>query len=118
MAGLQGVGKTTTCGKLALSLKKENRKVLLVATDVYRPAAIEQLRLLGRKTAVDVFDMGTDADPVEIATRGLEKARAEGYDTVIVDTAGRLQAGSPPPLPPPPCIMCSCLSKANAGSNH
>lgn len=91
MAGLQGVGKTTTCGKLALSLKKENRKVLLVATDVYRPAAIEQLRLLGRKTAVDVFDMGTDADPVEIATRGLEKARAEGYDTVIVDTAGRLQ---------------------------
>jgi len=66
----------------------------------YRPAAIEQLRLLGRKTGVDVFDLGTDATPVEIATRGLEKARAEGFDTIIVDTAGRLQVRSPPDLPP------------------
>ena len=93
MAGLQGVGKTTACGKLALALKKQNRKVLLVATDVYRPAAIEQLQLLGKRLAVSVFDMGTSAKPVEIAQRGLEKALAEDFDTVIVDTAGRLQVG-------------------------
>lgn len=93
MAGLQGVGKTTACGKLATLLKKQNRKVLLVATDVYRPAAIEQLKLLGRKAAVSVFEMGTEAKPVDIATTALEKARAEDYDTIIVDTAGRLQAG-------------------------
>lgn len=91
MAGLQGVGKTTACGKLATLLKKQNRKVLLVATDVYRPAAIEQLRLLGKKAAVSVFDLGTDAKPVDIAKQALEKARAEDFDTIIVDTAGRLQ---------------------------
>ena len=91
MAGLQGVGKTTACGKLALALKRENRKVLLVATDVYRPAAIEQLHLLGKRAGVEVFDLGSSAKPVEIAQKGLEKARAEDFDTVIVDTAGRLQ---------------------------
>ena len=91
MAGLQGVGKTTACGKLALALKRENRKVLLVATDVYRLAAIEQLQMLGKRAGVEVFDMGSEAKPVEIAEKGLEKARKEDFDTVIVDTAGRLQ---------------------------
>ena len=91
MAGLQGVGKTTACGKLALALKRENRKVLLVATDVYRPAAIEQLQLLGKRAGVEVFDMGCNAKPLEIASQGLEKARKEDFDTIIVDTAGRLQ---------------------------
>lgn len=91
MAGLQGVGKTTACGKLALALKNENRKVLLVATDVYRPAAIEQLQLLGKRAGVEVFDMGSEAKPVDIANKGIEKARSEDFDTVIVDTAGRLQ---------------------------
>ena len=94
MAGLQGVGKTTACGKLALALKKENRKVLLVATDVYRPAAIEQLQMLGKRAGVEVFDLGSSAKPVEIAEQGLEKARKEDFDTVIVDTAGRLQVMS------------------------
>ncbi len=94
MAGLQGVGKTTACGKLALALKKENRKVLLVATDVYRPAAIEQLQMLGKRAGVEVFDLGSSAKPVEIAEQGLEKARKEDFDTVIVDTAGRLQVRS------------------------
>ena len=91
MAGLQGVGKTTACGKLANLLKKQNRKVLLVATDVYRPAAIEQLHLVGKRVGVEVFDLGTDTPPVEIAKQGLAKAKQEEYDTIIVDTAGRLQ---------------------------
>lgn len=101
MAGLQGVGKTTACGKLALALKKENRKVLLVATDVYRPAAIEQLQLLGKRCGVEVFDLGTEAKPVQIAEQGIAKARQEDFDTVIVDTAGRLQVGLGPQLPFP-----------------
>ncbi|KAI8463785.1 MAG: chloroplast SRP54 subunit of signal recognition particle [Monoraphidium minutum] len=91
LAGLQGVGKTTAAGKLALFLAKRRKKVLLVATDVYRPAAIDQLVKLGSKIDVPVYEEGTDADPVEIAARGVDKARAEGYDAVIVDTAGRLQ---------------------------
>jgi signal recognition particle subunit SRP54 len=91
MAGLQGVGKTTACGKLALLLKKRTKKVLLVATDVYRPAAIDQLVKLGVKVDVPVFELGTGVNPVEIAKQGVAKARAEGYDAVIVDTAGRLQ---------------------------
>lgn len=90
MAGLQGVGKTTACGKLALYMKNSGRKVLMVATDVYRPAAIEQLEKLGVKCDVPVFQMGTSAKPEEIAAAGVAKAQAEGYDTVIVDTAGRL----------------------------
>lgn len=91
MAGLQGVGKTTACGKLASFLTKRRNSVLLVATDVYRPAAIDQLVKLGSKIGVPVFEMGTDVSPVEIARAGIAKAKAEGIDTVIVDTAGRLQ---------------------------
>lgn len=114
LAGLQGAGKTTAAGKLALYLKERevdydaveemgeeaesmlasrlptrNRKVLLAAADVYRPAAITQLEILGESIGVDVFTMGTEADPVDIAAAALEKAKTEGYDTVLVDTAGR-----------------------------
>jgi signal recognition particle subunit SRP54 len=91
MAGLQGAGKTTATAKLALHLRKENRTTLMVATDVYRPAAIDQLVTLGKQIDVPVFEMGTDANPVEIARQGIAKARELGVDTVIVDTAGRLQ---------------------------
>ncbi|PPT06724.1 Signal recognition particle subunit Ffh SRP54 [Geitlerinema sp. FC II] len=91
MAGLQGTGKTTASAKLALHLRKQNRSSLLVATDVYRPAAIDQLKTLGQQIDVPVFEMGTDTDPVEIARLGVEKAKEENIDTVIVDTAGRLQ---------------------------
>mmetsp|Transcript_5899 Transcript_5899/g.8667 ORF Transcript_5899/g.8667 Transcript_5899/m.8667 type:complete len:586 (-) Transcript_5899:22-1779(-) len=115
LAGLQGAGKTTAAGKLALFLKEREvdydaveamgqeeasklltsrmptrkRKVLLVAADVYRPAAIKQLEILGESVGVEVFSMGTDADPVDIAVKAVEKAKAEGYDTVLIDTAGR-----------------------------
>jgi signal recognition particle subunit SRP54 len=91
MAGLQGTGKTTAAAKLALHLRKEERSTLLVATDVYRPAAIDQLLTLGKQIDVPVFQLGTDADPVEIARQGVEKAKADGINTVIIDTAGRLQ---------------------------
>lgn len=91
MAGLQGTGKTTATAKLALYLRKENRSTMLVATDVYRPAAVDQLITLGKQINVPVFELGTDANPVDIARQGVERARAEGMDTVIVDTAGRLQ---------------------------
>jgi signal recognition particle subunit SRP54 len=91
MAGLQGAGKTTATAKLALHLRKENRTCLMVATDVYRPAAIDQLVTLGKQIDVPVFELGTDANPVEIARQGIARARELGVDTVIVDTAGRLQ---------------------------
>jgi signal recognition particle subunit SRP54 len=91
MAGLQGAGKTTATAKLALHLRKENRTALMVATDVYRPAAIDQLIALGKQIDVPVFEMGTDANPVEIARQGIAQAREMGVDTVIIDTAGRLQ---------------------------
>ncbi len=91
MAGLQGTGKTTATAKLALHLRKENRSTMLVATDVYRPAAIDQLITLGKQINVPVFELGKDANPVEIARQGVEKAKAEGVNTVIIDTAGRLQ---------------------------
>ncbi len=91
MAGLQGAGKTTATAKLALHLRKENRTCLMVATDVYRPAAIDQLITLGKQIDVPVFELGTDANPVEIARQGIARARELGVDTVIVDTAGRLQ---------------------------
>ncbi len=91
MAGLQGAGKTTATAKLALHLRKENRTTLMVATDIYRPAAIDQLITLGKQIDVPVFEMGTDANPVEIARQGIAKARELGVDVVIVDTAGRLQ---------------------------
>jgi signal recognition particle subunit SRP54 len=91
MAGLQGTGKTTATAKLALHLRKQDRSCLMVATDVYRPAAIDQLVTLGKQIDVPVFEMGSDADPVEIARQGVEQAKAQGVDTVIIDTAGRLQ---------------------------
>ncbi|HLO50986.1 MAG TPA: signal recognition particle protein [Kamptonema sp.] len=91
MAGLQGTGKTTASAKLALQLRKQNRSTLLVATDIYRPAAIDQLVTLGKQIDVPVFELGKDVDPVEIARQGIDRARELGVDTVIVDTAGRLQ---------------------------
>jgi signal recognition particle subunit SRP54 len=114
LAGLQGAGKTTAAGKLALFLKereidyaqvakmseedrqknagrlpKRERKVLLVAADVYRPAAIEQLKVLGGQIGVEVYSQSTEDDPVDIVANGIQKAKEEGYDAVIVDTAGR-----------------------------
>jgi signal recognition particle subunit SRP54 len=89
MAGLQGSGKTTACGKLARLLAKQKRSPALVACDVYRPAAIQQLQTLGKSLQVPVYERGT-ADPVETAAWGVEQAKAQGRDVVIVDTAGRL----------------------------
>jgi signal recognition particle subunit SRP54 len=113
LAGLQGAGKTTAAAKLALYLKEREvdysvqveaedgeavltskrptrqRKVLLAAADVYRPAAIKQLQILGESIGVEVFSMGSDADPVDIAAAAVAKAELEGFDTVLVDTAGR-----------------------------
>lgn len=91
MAGLQGTGKTTATAKLALYLHKEKRSCLMVAADVYRPAAISQLITLGEQINVPVFELGSEANPVDIARQGVEKAKQIGLDTVIVDTAGRLQ---------------------------
>ncbi len=91
MAGLQGTGKTTAAAKLALHLRKQDKTTLLVATDVYRPAAIDQLVTLGKQIDVPVFELGTQANPVEIARQGIAHAQTLGVDTVIVDTAGRLQ---------------------------
>ena len=91
MAGLNGAGKTTLSGKLALLLKnKRNRKPLLVACDVYRPAAVEQLRVLAEQIEVPIYMNLECKDPVQIAREGIHEAKAKGYDTVIVDTAGRL----------------------------
>lgn len=89
MCGLQGAGKTTMCGKLATILKKDNKKVLLAAGDIYRPAAIKQLQIVGEKAGVEVFEMG-QTDPVKIAREAVDYATKQGFDTVIVDTAGRL----------------------------
>ncbi len=90
LAGLQGSGKTTSCGKLANMMKSEKRKTLLVAADIYRPAAIDQLKTLGRQIGVDVYAPGAEFDPVDICYEAVEKAKKELYDTVILDTAGRL----------------------------
>ena len=90
MVGLQGAGKTTNCAKLAALLRKQQqRRPLLVACDVYRPAAIEQLKVVGRQLNIPVFDEG-QGDPVEIAKHGIDYARRNGYDLVFLDTAGRL----------------------------
>ena len=89
MCGLQGSGKTTHCAKLALRLKKENHRPLLVACDVYRPAAIKQLQVVGEQAGVPVFEMG-QGNPVEISRAAVEEAKLHGYDYVIIDTAGRL----------------------------
>ena len=94
MAGLQGAGKTTATAKLGLHLKEQGRRPLMVAADVYRPAAIDQLQTLGRQIGVEVFSLGSDASPEAIAAAGVTKGREEGFDTVLVDTAGRLQIDS------------------------
>ncbi|MGN0433252.1 MAG: signal recognition particle protein [Bilifractor sp.] len=91
MIGLQGSGKTTTAAKLAGKLKQKGRKPLLVACDVYRPGAIEQLQTNGSKVGVGVFSMGSKAKPVNISKAAYEHARSNGYNVVILDTAGRLQ---------------------------
>ncbi|MCD7750853.1 MAG: signal recognition particle protein [Lachnospiraceae bacterium] len=90
MAGLQGAGKTTTAAKLAGKLRQKGKKPLLVACDIYRPAAIEQLQINGEKMGVDVFSMGTGHKPVDIAKASLEHAAKNGHNLVILDTAGRL----------------------------
>lgn len=90
MCGLQGAGKTTLCGKLAVLLKKQGKRPLLVAGDIYRPAAIHQLQVVGQQAGADVFERGTQS-PVKTAKEAVEHARKMGYDTVILDTAGRLQ---------------------------
>ena len=90
LVGLQGTGKTTTVGKLAFNLKKKKKNPLLVAADVYRPAAITQLQVLGEQVGVPVFSLGNEVSPVEIARQSLEKAAHLACDTIIIDTAGRL----------------------------
>ncbi|MCL1865890.1 MAG: signal recognition particle protein Srp54 [Oscillospiraceae bacterium] len=89
MCGLQGAGKTTHCAKLAKYLKSMSRRPLLVACDVYRPAAIEQLKIVGEKAGAKVFEQG-QGNPVEIARAGIKFSKDNGYDVVIIDTAGRL----------------------------
>ncbi|MGN0823350.1 MAG: signal recognition particle protein [Candidatus Gallimonas sp.] len=89
MCGLQGAGKTTLCGKLAILLKKQGKRPLLVACDVYRPAAIEQLKVVGGKADVEVFEKGVQAPP-KTAKQAVDYAKKMGYDTVVIDTAGRL----------------------------
>ncbi len=95
LVGLQGSGKTTSCGKLALHLLKRKRTPFLVPADVYRPAAIEQLKVLARQVEVPVFDSRPDADPVEICRQAMRQAELSGYDTVLLDTAGRLHIDAP-----------------------
>ncbi|MFT5367881.1 MAG: signal recognition particle subunit SRP54 [Candidatus Latescibacterota bacterium] len=90
MVGLQGAGKTTTSGKLGLLLKSQGKKPLLVAADIYRPAAVEQLCILGEQVGVSVHREPEGTDAVEICKKAMDRARAEGYDVVILDTAGRL----------------------------
>ncbi|MDR3295971.1 MAG: signal recognition particle protein [Clostridiales Family XIII bacterium] len=91
MVGLQGTGKTTSCGKLAHYLKNEGKKPMMAACDVYRPAAIDQLEIVGESVGVPVFSMKDCADPVEIAEKAAKEAELKGHDVLIVDTAGRLQ---------------------------
>ncbi len=90
MVGLQGAGKTTTSGKLAGQLRKQGRNPLLVACDVYRPAAIKQLQVVGKNYNIPVFEMGTEISPVEISRKALEYASEQHHDVVLIDTAGRL----------------------------
>ncbi len=90
VCGLQGSGKTTTCGKLAKLILAQGKRPALVACDVYRPAAIQQLVLVGAQADVPVYERGTDMNPVEIAKWGIQQAKEEGRDVVIIDTAGRL----------------------------
>lgn len=90
MVGLQGAGKTTTAAKLALMLKKQGHQPLLAAADIYRPAAIKQLQVLGQQIAVPVFQLGDQVNPVEISKQAVDHARRNGNDVLIIDTAGRL----------------------------
>nr|WP_267510229.1 signal recognition particle protein [Borreliella garinii] len=94
MLGLQGSGKTTTCAKLSLRLKKENRKVLLVAADTFRAAAVEQLKILGNQIGVPVFSLAGEKDPIKIVKASMKFAESEFFDSVIVDTRGRLEVES------------------------
>uniref|UniRef100_A0A0D3HID3 signal-recognition-particle GTPase n=1 Tax=Oryza barthii TaxID=65489 RepID=A0A0D3HID3_9ORYZ len=91
LAGLQGVGKTTVCAKLAYYLKKMGKSCMLIAADVYRPAAIDQLTILGKQVGVPVYSEGTEAKPSQIAKNGIKEAKSKKTDVIIVDTAGRLQ---------------------------
>ncbi|MDD3395063.1 MAG: signal recognition particle protein [Clostridia bacterium] len=90
MVGLQGAGKTTSSGKLAGQLRKQGRNPLLVACDIYRPAAIKQLQVVGKNYGIPVFEMGTEVSPVEISKKALEFAAEQHHDVVLIDTAGRL----------------------------
>lgn len=90
LVGLQGAGKTTMCGKLALNLRKNNKKPLLVACDIYRPAAIKQLEVVGKQIEIPVFQMGDKVSAVDIAKAGIAHAKDNGNNVVIIDTAGRL----------------------------
>lgn len=90
LCGLQGAGKTTTAGKLAAVLRKDGKRPLLVACDIYRPAAIKQLQVVGGQLNIPVFEMGTDTDPVTISKKALAHAKSMLLDVVIIDTAGRL----------------------------
>lgn len=90
MVGLQGAGKTTTCGKLGLLIKKQGKNPLLVAGDVYRPAAIKQLQVVGSQVGIEVFTMGDKVNPVDISKAAVAHALKNGNDVVIIDTAGRL----------------------------
>jgi signal recognition particle subunit SRP54 len=90
LVGLQGAGKTTMAGKLALLLRKQGRRPLMVAADVYRPAAINQLEILGKQLDIPVYSEGTQANPVDVCAHGVAEARRSGATTVILDTAGRL----------------------------
>ena len=90
MAGLQGAGKTTATAKIAAKLKQKGKKSLLVACDIYRPAAVEQLHVNGNKVDVEVFDLGTDHKPAEIAKQAIQYAEKNGHNVVLLDTAGRL----------------------------
>ena len=90
MVGLQGAGKTTTSAKLSSHIKSQGKRPLLVACDVYRPAAIDQLTKVGKQVNVPVFSMGNDKNPVDIAVAGVNHAKENNLDVVIIDTAGRL----------------------------
>ena len=90
MVGLQGTGKTTTCGKLAVWLRKNGKKPMLAACDVYRPAAIDQLEIVGKSIDVPVFSMRDCKDPEIIAEQACKEAEYKGYNVLILDTSGRL----------------------------
>jgi signal recognition particle subunit SRP54 len=95
LVGLQGSGKTTSCGKIAMNLRKRKRSPYLVPADVYRPAAIEQLKVLARQLEIPCFDSRPDQDPVDICREAVKYAELNGYDTVLLDTAGRLHIDAP-----------------------